>query len=164
MSYNKTNVSFIIPRFFAVAVFLLLSNILSSQNVTITKTGDLNFGNFTPTGSGGTVIVSTTGVRSKTGNVILFSSPDVSRAVFSIKGNNSARYVTNITIGNATLNRIGGGGSMSLTTFKTSPVPSFNIRNRTVTLSVGATLNVGSIIANPPGDYSGTFTVTIINN
>ena len=146
---------------FTVSVLLLLSELSFCQNVTITKTQDLNFGDFYPTGSGGSVIVSTSGIRSKVSNIVLFSENNVSCATFEITGNGKVRNATSITISNSTLYRTGGGGSMSLNTFTYSPTPSFNIRNRTVTLYVGARLTVGSIIANPPGNYSGTFNVIV---
>lgn len=157
----QRKITFYILRLFTITALLLVSKISVSQNVTFTKTQDLNFGDFYPTGTGGSVIVNTSGVRSKVNNVVLFSSANVSCAIFSITGNGKVRYATSITISNSTLYRAGGGGSMSLNTFTYSPTPNINIRNRTVTLYVGARLTVGSIIANPPGNYSGTFNVIV---
>lgn len=146
------------------AFILFIPKIHFSQDVSATSTQSLNFGSFYPLGAGGSVIISTSGARTSTGNIVLLSGGISSNAIFEVRGNNRVRNITSITIPNATLTRVGGGGTLSLRTFITSPSPNINIRNRTAIINVGATLTVGSITANPPGSYVGTFNVTFNYN
>ncbi len=155
-----------IGQFILLAFILLIPKVHFSQKFTATSTQNLNFGSFYPTGSGGSIIVSTTGARSLlTGNIVLLSSgTPPSNAIFQITGKGNANYITNININNTILSRIGGGGSLSLNSFTFYPPPLLNIKNRTVYLNVGATLTIGSITANPPGAYTGPFYVNFIYN
>ena len=146
------------------AFILLIPKVHFSQKVTATSRQNLSFGIFYPLGTGGSVIISTSGVRTSTGNIVLLSGGIVSNAIFQVTGDKKARNITNITISNSTLTQVGGGGTLSLNTFITNPTPNIDIRNKTATINVGARLTVGSITANPPGNYIGTFNVTFIYN
>lgn len=131
--------------------------------ITITAIQGLNFGTFCPVGAGGTVIVSASGARSYTGNVILLPSYPTA-AQFYLESNKNLK-VWYLTVSQfITLTREGGGGSMELQlgTPDHSAPPSFNVKRYSpVIVSVGGTLYVRSISANPAGTYSGTFDMTI---
>lgn len=124
---------------------------------------NMNFGTFFPTGSGGDINISPDGTRSATGGVVLFGGSQPTQAIFELitRGN---RKPISFNISNAVLNRVGGGGSMNATIHP--PVYNVNnIQNNTpFPINVGGTLHVGSVQDNPPGNYSGTFTFTLIFN
>lgn len=124
------------------------------------KNQDLTFGTFCPTSSsGGTVSVSSTGTRSATGNILLFAS-SFTQATFTFSAGSRNRNVFSITTNSPRTLLRTGGGSMTLTLGTPSPA-SFTVnRNNTRVISIGGTLTVGSITANPPGSYSGTFALT----
>lgn len=143
-----------------IAIFTACYNTSSAQSVTSDQ--DLTFGTFCPSSSsGGTVTVSNTGTRSATGNVILFTS-SYTEAIFTFYAENRYRTVYSITTNSPrTLSRVGGGGTMKLTVGSPKPATFAVSKNRFKSFSIGGTLTVGSITANPGGDYTGTFTVTV---
>ncbi len=123
----------------------------------------LNFGSFSTGTGGGTVIISPQGFRSSTGSVILMGGFS-NQAIFEIKLI-PGRLVQIMLGPPATLFRIGGGGTMTMTLDATDRGSSF------VTdgghpffnpVQVGGTLNVGPTAANPPGEYEGQFSITFI--
>lgn len=126
---------------------------------------ELAFGTFFTGSSGGTVVVSPTGTRSVTGTVIDLALSPGSAAVFDLRLV-PGRVVHIHFPPSAQLIRNGGGEIMTITDF-TSDKPG----NSFVTtaahpfinpVQVGATLHVQSSQSNPPGDYTGTFNVTFI--
>jgi len=124
----------------------------------------LSFGAFSQTGSGGTVIISASGSRSVTGGVIALNLGfSFSPAIFEV----DAEPGTLITIVNGPDISLSGsgGGSMSMH-IGNSSVGSPFIATATsparTQLRIGGTLTVGTPLANPPGDYSGTFSVTFV--
>jgi hypothetical protein len=153
------NLVLIIPLMF------FLGNPLWTQGQ-ISTDRDLAFGSFATGSTGGTVVVSPEGNRSVTGTIIPLETTPVFSAGFGyrIGGRHTIRIVFPQS---AQLNRTGGNGSMTITNF-TSDRPGNIISTRpgppmTYTVNVGATLNVQNSTVNPGGDYTGTFTVTFIN-
>lgn len=128
--------------------------------VTVNMAQQLNFGSIIPTGTLGTVTVDYNGVRSWGGDVILLSST-TSAALFLV----DAEPGTLITIQNGpNINLTGSnGGTLSLQLGESSTRSPFITRSQTTDVSIGGTLTVRSIVGNnPAGAYSGTFTVTFI--
>lgn len=125
--------------------------------VTVDLFQNLNFGTFCyGNGSGTTVIIDSNGARSSTGNIILISS-NFSAALFYVE----AIPGTQITILNgpdAILS--GSGGTMFLKIGDSNP-RSFT-SSGTNAIAIGGILTVGTKDANPPGDYSGRFSVTFV--
>ena len=124
----------------------------------------LNFGAFVQGNSGGSVIIYPNGSRSVTGTVIQANLGfSFSPAIFEI----DAEPGTLVTISNGPdVNLTGSnGGSMVLHVGAASINSPFIISStppsRTL-LTIGGTLTVGNPIANPPGLYNGTFSVTFI--
>lgn len=142
--------------------FFLSCTALFSQTNTLIKVQDLNFGSFIPFNNGGTVTISTQGVRSASGSIALISSgPQPSHAVFTFTASGRKRFRANYTVSPTVLTGP-GGATMSVTFSPLSPLPPYDIRNgETLTINLGATLNVGNINANPPGTYNGSFTLTL---
>lgn len=123
---------------------------------------NLRFGAFTQGAIGGTIVLSPTGNRSSTGDVVLLNMGILfSEAIFEVEG--IAGTVVSINNGpNATLTG-SNGGSMSMSIGTSNPISPITIvvqpPGRTQ-INIGGTLNVGAPAANPPGTYTGTFYIT----
>jgi len=142
-----------------ITIFAAFYNVSFAQSVTVDQ--NLSFGTFCPSGaSGGTVTIDVNGNRTSSGNIILFSST-FSEAVLTFHSSNRNKTVYSITKSNQiTLSRIGGGGTMKLTLGTPSTTYFYVRKYQTKSFSIGGTLTVGSIAANPGGNYSGTFNLT----
>jgi hypothetical protein len=129
-------------------------------SVVVNPLDALKFGAFYQGISGGTVTVSETGSRSVSGDVIqLNMGSSFTPAIFEVQA--LPGTLIHIVNGpNATLT--GPGGSMTLTIGTASTGPSFITTLNSTYVKIGGTLLVKSPSANPPGNYSGTFTVTFI--
>lgn len=132
--------------------------------VTVNLSQNLSFGAFYHGAGGGTVIIYPDGSRSATGDVVLLSMGySFSTGLYDVVAN-PGTLVSILNGPNATLTG-SGGGSMTLQIGNTDPVSPFIITTippASTQLSIGGTLIVGTPIANPPGDYSGTFDVTFV--
>ncbi len=116
----------------------------------------LAFGTFIQGGNYGTVLITPQGARSATGSIFLMSST-FSPALFDIESIPG----TIITIRNgvnATLT--GGTGTLVLEIGDSFPQSPFITTGEHTTVTIGGTLIVNSLSANPAGPYSGTFEVT----
>ncbi|MGD1046537.1 MAG: DUF4402 domain-containing protein [Bacteroidota bacterium] len=131
--------------------------------VTVIVSQNLSFGYFAQGTLGGTVSVSSSGTRSRTGDIVLLTGGSVSPALFDVVGN-PGTLITIVNGSDVSLNGSNGGtlmlhigasstGSPFITT-AAYPTPNH--------VYVGGTLTVGNQVANPPGDYGGTFQVTFI--
>jgi len=122
----------------------------------------LQFGAFCSGATGGTVTVTSGGVRSSTGSIILVSlGYSFAPAEILVTGN----IGTLVTISNGTDVSMTGsnGGSISLHLESASTGTPFIINSITgVNVFIGGTITVGIPGANPPGAYNGTFNVTFI--
>jgi hypothetical protein len=123
---------------------------------------NLSFGAFSHGNSGGTVIVSNTGTRSVTGDVIPLNLGVLFfHAIFEIDTPEGA-IISILNGADATLTG-SNGGSVSLHIGSSDPPSPFIT---TVTqpartqVNIGGTLTVGGPVANPPGTYTGTFYIT----
>ena len=142
----------------ALSFLLLLGCCGSAGAQTVANNTSLSFGSFTA-GSGGTVAVSAAGARSKTGGVILSSQGVASASQFTVTGTSSATVTISLpTDGTVLLSD--GSHTMALTGFVSNPNATGILSGGgTLTISVGAVLNVGN--AQPPGNYTGSFNVTV---
>lgn len=131
--------------------------------VTVT-TQNLSFGAFTPGVAGGTVTISATGSRSSTGDVILLNlGYSFTTALYEVVANRGT--VISLLNGPDVILTGSGGGTMTLHIGTSSPASPFVISTippAFTLLNVGGTLTVGNILANPPGNYSGLFNITFI--
>lgn len=133
--------------------------------VDVTVIQDLGFGAFTFGLAGGTVTINSAGSRSSTGDVIL---------LFLGYSFTSARYelVANPGTLISLLHDPSGfvltgslGGTMTLHTGDTNPISPFVITTvppASTLLYIGGILTVGNLASNPPGNYSGSFEITFI--
>lgn len=123
---------------------------------------NMSFGAFSNGGTGGTVIISTNGTRSVTGNVVpLNLGTTYFQAIFDIDAPIGS-IVSILNGSDATLTG-SNGGSMSMHISDSDPPSPFIIivsQPTRTQVSIGGTLTVGSPVANPPGTYNGTFYIT----
>jgi len=124
----------------------------------------LAFGAFSPGISGGTVTVLPSGTRSAAGSVVLLSMGyTYTPAMFYVRANRGT-VLSILATPPVTLTGSGGGtltlqisGSQPASPFVTTlPWP------QQTTLLVGGILTVGNIASNPPGTYTGSFTITLV--
>jgi hypothetical protein len=132
-----------------------------AQQINLSNTRGLDFGRFVAA-SGGTVIVSPTGGRSRTGAVILLNSPTANPATFTVSksSNGGANKAVIISLpANGSTRLTSGSNSMAVDAFNSSPATLTNVTTTGITLSVGATLTVAA--NQPPGLYSGSFPLIV---
>jgi Domain of unknown function (DUF4402) len=132
--------------------------------VTAITTQGLCFGAFCQGPVGGSVIVSPTGSRSVTGDVVgLGMGYVVTSALFELE-TNPGTVIALLNGPDATLTG-SAGGSLSLhigASYPSAPLITTAIPPARTAVTIGGTLTVGSPSANPPGSYSGSFYVTFI--
>jgi Domain of unknown function (DUF4402) len=138
--------------------------------LSLIKDEDLEFGSILASGTAGTLVVPPSGLRTSTGGVIL--APGVyfpSR--FAGFGKSGQSVQISLGANSITLNRVGGGATMTVDTFVIGSTPTailttnpqvFTIgsANGIFNFPVGATLRVGANQA--AGSYAGTFTMTLV--
>jgi hypothetical protein len=158
-------------RVFNVLLVLILSGFSAyAQHKPITiytsPAQGLNFGAFVQGNSGGTISIDPGGSRTATGSLIQTNlGAGFSSALFEI----DADPGTLINISNGPDVALSGsnGGSMILHLGASNLGPSFTTSvpspGRTQ-VTIGGTLTVGSPQTNPPGNYSGSFAITFIQN
>lgn len=124
----------------------------------------LRFGAFFQSASGGNVIVSSSGIRTSTGSVIL---ADLGYTYGAAQFDITANPGTLISILNGPDVTLSGstGGSMTMHIGNSSPSSPF-VTSVTppayTTVSIGGTLTVGNPVANPSGAYTGVFYITFV--
>jgi len=156
-------IPFLLMMFYGTCIQAQTTPFPPPKEIQVTAEQDLSFGRFYTGTTGGTVVVSASGVRSTTGSVVLAGG--VSHAAVFVVNLLPGRLVS-IQLGpTITLYRTGGGGSMTMAVGPTDKGLQFvttggnPFRNPVM---IGGTLYVGSPSSNPAGDYSGGFTVTFI--
>jgi hypothetical protein len=152
-----------------ILIFLAFQTIAGQEppprpvTVTVTAQG-LSFGAFSQGVAGGTVTISSAGVRSATGDVILLGFGYIfSTALYELVGNPGT--VVSILNGPDVSLPGSNGGSMTLHLGASNPASPFVINTTPpafTQLNIGGTLTVSNPAANPPGSYSGTFDITFI--
>jgi hypothetical protein len=169
----KHSTGYFEKRFLPVLIIMLFPGALQEINgqeppprpVQVTVTAQtLSFGAFTHGVAGGTVAISSGGIRSATGDVILLNLGfSYSTALYQLVGN--AGTVISILNGPDVSLPGSNGGSITLHIGASSPASPFVISTvppAYTLLNIGGTLTVGNSGSNPPGSYSGTFNITFI--
>ena len=134
----------------------------SHAALSVSNVRSLAFGTFAA-GSGGTITVAPDGQRSKTGDVTLLPIGNATSAAFVISDSDRANATRTYSINLPKEGEIflsNGPTSMEVTHFSSEPAGQGRLTAGSQTLTVGATLKV--LPALPPGDYAGTFSVTVI--
>lgn len=150
---------------FVPALLLLISFLAapgaSAQQVVLGNTRGLDFGRFVA-GSGGTIVLSPGGVRSRTGGVVLLNSPSAGQANFTVgkSSNGGGNKSAIISLpGNGEVRLSSGSNSMAVGGFSSSPSTLATVPTGGTPLAVGATLTVAPNQA--PGNYSGSFSLIV---
>ncbi len=125
----------------------------------------LSFGAFYQPASPGTVIIQSDGSRTFEGNIIgaSISSATFSPAIFEIEADPGT--VVSILYGPEVSLHGSRGGSMTLRVGPAdtgTPFTTTAERPLRTQVKIGGRLSVGSASANPSGSYSGTFSITFI--
>ena len=132
--------------------------------VDVTVVQNLGFGAFAQGAAGGSVTINSAGSRSSSGDIILLNLGYLfSAASYRLVGN--AGTVISILNGPDVSLPGSNGGSMTLHIGASDPASPFvllTVPPDYTTMNVGGTLTVGNPGSNPPGNYSGTFDVTLI--
>lgn len=130
--------------------------------LTVYTIQNLSFGAFSNGGSGGTVIISTTGTRSVTGSIVALNLGVSSfQSMFEIDAPVGS-IISLLNGPDATLTGSNGGSMLFRIGASDPPSPLITtvLQPARTTVNIGGTLTVGSPAANPPGAYSGTFYIT----
>ena len=145
------------------------SNVPASATVAsamgITKTVNLSFGSVSPDAVGAsTVVLDESDGRTTTGGAALVLGGTVTSASFDVTGDNNATYAFTDP---GTVTLTSGGDTMDVDTWTglsaTSGTATLLLDGTGAdTMTIGATLNM--IAAQPAGDYTATFNLTIDYN
>ncbi len=135
---------------------------IENYALNITKTQDLNFGSIIPSASiDGTMTLAPNGPVSTTGGVTSRSGSGYSPASYTISGVPAASF--SVTIAPTTVTLSGPGGPLIVSDFVLNQATPITLNNSGVAFfNVGATLFVNA--SQLPGNYTGTFDVTVAYN
>ena len=129
--------------------------------ISVSEAAALSFGNIAPSGTSGTVTVTTAGARTSTGGVSELGGT-VTAGEFDVVGSGSATYGI-VLPADGTVTLTGAGDPMPVNGFVHSldgSTPTLSGGNGSFT--VGATLEVGA--GQTEGTYTGSYTVTVNYN
>ncbi|OQP46420.1 DUF4402 domain-containing protein [Niastella populi] len=145
-------------------MYLLLTGFSATAQISVNTLQNLSFGAFSHGNSGGTVVIAANGARSVTGDVIPVNLGfQYYPAIFEVEAPSGT--IINIVNGPDVQLTGSNGGSMTLHIGASDPASPFTSTTTPPaknSIKVGATLTVGGPAANPPGVYSGSFSVTFI--
>lgn len=134
------------------------------MTVTVNLSQNLSFGAFYQGGVGGSVIIFSNGSRSSTGDVVLLNlGYSFSTGLYDVVANPGT--LVSILNGADAILTGSNGGSLTLkigSSFPASPFIITTMPPASTQLRIGGTLIVGNPLANPPGNFSGTFNVTFV--
>ena len=129
--------------------------------IAIAKSVDMNFGNIAVGTTAGTVVLSTAGVRTKTGGVTLpATTGTVSAASFNVTGTGTSSFT--ITLPTSITLSDGASHSMTVGTFTSNPSGTGTLSSGAATVAVGGTLNVAA--SQVAGTYTNTSDLTVTVN
>lgn len=156
--------------YMAFLFFFFIPNLCAQElpprpiSVTVNMSQNLSFGAFYHFSTGGTVTINSDGSRSATGDVVLLNLGfSYSTGLYDLVGNPGT--LVSILKGPDAVLSGSNGGSMTLKIGDADPVSPFIITTippSATQLRIGGTLIVGSPLSNPPGNYSGTFDITFV--
>lgn len=148
-----------IPCYVVLSFLLSLSTISANSQVTVYPMQDFNFGTFYQGNTGGTVDISTNGTRSATGDVVLMNIGfSHSQAIFEIEAPQSS--IVTISKGPDVILYGSNGGSITLKLGNTDPEFPHIIATPRTQVKLGGTLIIGDKTSSPPGNYTGSFSIT----
>jgi spore coat protein U-like protein len=123
--------------------------------ITLIKTSDLSFGDFTSDSAACTVAVSSAGVQTITGNCASLTTGTISAAGFTVGGSGNRSFTTNVVATSQNLSD-GAGHTIPLTLQNNAPT---HLTNGAANINVFGSLGVGA--NQVAGAYTDTVTVTV---
>ncbi|SFD77608.1 DUF4402 domain-containing protein [Massilia yuzhufengensis] len=132
-----------------------------AQQIVLNNTRSLDFGSFVAA-SGGSITISPTGMRTRTGGVVLLNSQMAGQAGFLVarSGSEGGDMAVIISLpANGSTRLSSGANSMAVDNFVHTPSTLASVPAGGVALSVGATLSVAP--NQPAGNYTGTFPLIV---
>jgi len=131
--------------------------------ISIGEVRGINFGSYAPGSTDGTVVMSTSGVRTVTGGATLGNAVAATPGVYMVTGQSNTTY--SIAISTSTVATSDSGANIvTLNSITSNIAGSTGVLSAdgTQTLNVGATLHLPSTAVS--GTYSGTFSITVTYN
>lgn len=110
--------------------------------ITITKVNDLNFGNIISTATGGKVVLSPASTRTETGVQLAAVQGTVTAASFTVTGETDYAYTVTLPSTDYTLTTGTGAATQTMILNAFTSDHTATIAGGSLTLSVGATLNI----------------------
>lgn len=129
---------------------------------TATERAQMNFGRFSPGGQGGEIVLTPESTVSVLGSIYM-GPGSRNAASFAVSGDVDAVFSISLPATPVVLTHTASSRTMQVTNWVSNPVPGIGtgrIQNGSQIVYVGATLKVGTIIDNPAGIYSGSYSVT----
>ena len=126
------------------------------------ESSQMNFGRFSPGPQGGELILTPQGTISVMGSVFAQSGLH-NAASFYISGNEDAAFSITLPASPVLLTNVNNSRTMRVEQWISHPSSGTGtgmLQNGFQMVYVGATLKVGTLIDNPVGIYTGTFTIT----
>lgn len=126
------------------------------------ETAQLNFGRFSPGPAGGKIILTPQNTISVVGSIYKGTGAH-NAASFYVTGDVDAAYSITLPSDPVVLTHTSSERTMIIEEWNSTPPPGIGtgmLRDGFQVVSVGATLNVGSLKDNPAGIYTGVYTIT----
>ncbi len=141
-------------------LFLIAAN-LSAQNFYIYPEQALEFGDFIVAGTGGTVTVTNSGMRSSSGTIQLLNS-EYYPAIFTISTDNPAPINIIVEVSREAL--INSEGTTMMMASVSTIADTYTIQiGKPVQIKIGGTIQVNSGVFSP-GEFQGNISITVSPN
>jgi hypothetical protein len=128
----------------------------------VSETSQMNFGRFSPGPQGGEIVLTPQNTISVLGSV--YSQTGLHNAAsFYVSGNEDAAFSITLPGNPVLITNTGNSRTMRVEQWVSHPAPGTGtgmLQNGFQVVNVGATLKVGTLIDNPVGIYTGTYTIT----
>jgi hypothetical protein len=129
---------------------------------TATERAQMNFGRFSPGDQGGEIVLTPESTFSVLGSIYM-GPGSRNAASFTVSGDVDAIFSISLPAVPVLLTHTSSARTMQVTNWVSNPVSGIgtgNLQNGSQVIYVGATLKVGTIIDNPVGIYSGSYSIT----
>lgn len=136
---------------------------ISQAQVQIYQESPFSFGTMILSESGGTVTITPAGDRSATGGIVLLNNSEFNPLILSVEA--PLGSIIHIQLGAEQMLFGDSGGEIGLTLNSSDPVSPFTSQAtppQRTTVYIGGTLSLGTRSATPAGVYSGSITLTFI--
>ncbi len=167
----KYSSRFLVSVILLTTLFITTTTTVSGQElpprpltVTVSLSQNLSFGAFYHGNAGGSVIIYNDGARSSSGDIVLLTMGYAfSTGLYDVVANPGT--LISILNGPDAILTGSNGGSMILQLGESDPPSPFILTTSpplATQIRIGGTLIVGNPLQNPPGNYGGTFDVTLV--